>query len=313
MNKEKKENKFIKIISSQKEKGSRVTITVSVKKGLVVDSINEILSKISETKEIKGFRKGKAPKELILAQYKKDVIEEAYSHVQNIIINFIYENDINPLRIYFEKDFIENIKLDGEDFEINIICYQKPEIKKLELGKIKIKKETAQKKFDEEKDKYQKENNEQVLKDLKENEEKYLENIYESLIIETLLENLIIEREDIPEYIIREHTDRSLENLENFAKNMNMSLDEYLKQSKTSKDKIIKDLEKEVIDQLKLDIFTEEFAKENKLEVTKEDIESQLTTIPEEELKNINAEEMVYNIRYYKSLKEIVNLVKLQS
>ena len=69
MNKEKKENKFIKIISSQKEKGSRVTITVSVKKGLVVDSINEILSKISETKEIKGFRKGKAPKELIFAQF----------------------------------------------------------------------------------------------------------------------------------------------------------------------------------------------------------------------------------------------------
>jgi trigger factor len=313
MNKEKKENKFIKIISSQKEKGSRVIITVGIKKELVVNSINDILSKISETKEIKGFRKGKAPKELIFAQYKKDIIEESYSHIQNIIINFIYENDVNPLRIYFEKDFLENIKLEAEDFEIKIICYKKPEIKKVNLEKIKVKKETAEKKFNEEKEKYQKENNKEVLQDLKDNEEKYLNNIYESLIIETLLEEIVIEKEDIPEYIIREHTDRSLENLENFSKNLNMSLDEYLSQSKTNKDKIIKDLEKEVIDQLKLDIFTEEYAKENKLEVTKEDIESQLTTIPEEELKNINAEEMVYNIRYYKSLKEIVNLVKKQS
>jgi FKBP-type peptidyl-prolyl cis-trans isomerase (trigger factor) len=308
-----KKNKYINIIESKKDKGSQLDLTLNIKGDLINEAINKGIDELSANKEIKGFRKGKAPRELIYTQYKEDIIKNAYTNVQNTIINSIYDSDITPMRIYFKEDFINNIKLNAEDFNIEMKCYQKPKIKKVDLSKVKIKKDEAKKKFDKEKNKYEKENNEEVIKDLKENEERYLNNVYESLIIESLLTNIIIEKDDIPEYMITEHIKKSIDNLESFAKDMNLTLKKYLSQNNTSQEKITEDLEKEVIDQLKLDLFTEEFAKENKIEVTKEDIDTQLKTMSEEEMKNINAEELIYNIRYYKSLKEAVNLIKNQS
>ncbi len=307
----KKEN-LITIVNKKEEKGSKLTISLNINSNLVEKSLDNVTEEFIKVKEIKGFRKGKAPKELVFSNFEEHIKEEAYKDVQNKVIEYIYEEKINPLRIYFEKDFLEEIG-NKEDIKINVLCYTRPKIDSIDISKIKVSKKKAEEKYIEEEKKYESQENKKILEDLKNNKDKYTDNIYESLIIEEILNTLQLNKEDIPEYMIKEHVSKSLKNLEEFSKNLELSLDEYLKQVNTTKEKVIKDLEKELMDQLKLDVFTENFAEQNKIEVNQKDIDDQLKTMNEDDLKKLNADEFIYNIRYYKSLKEVVELVKKQS
>jgi FKBP-type peptidyl-prolyl cis-trans isomerase (trigger factor) len=305
-------NKLIKITEKKQDSKSKIILELKIDKNFVNDTIDSFTNNFVKNKEIKGFRKGNAPKELIFKRYKNEILEESYIKIQRSVVDLIYDNDINPLRIIFNEQFLDKVNKDN-DIHLTITCYIKPTLENFDINSIKVEKDLINKKFKKEEEKYKKDNNKEILKDLEDNKERYLENIYDNLIIEKILENIKISKNEIPEYLIEEHIQKSLDNVDEFAKSMGISTEEYFKRSKIDKEKLIKDLEKEVIDQLKLDIFTENIAKNNKIEVSREDINEQIQNMDKDEIKNINPEELVYNIRYYKSLKYAINLIKSKS
>lgn len=305
-------NKLIKITEKKQDSKSKIILELKIDKNFVNDTIDSFTNSFVKNKEIKGFRKGNAPKELIFKRYKNEILEESYIKIQRSVVDLIYDNDINPLRIIFNEQFLDKVNKDN-DIHLTITCYIKPTLENFDINSIKVEKDLINKKFKKEEEKYKKDNNKEILKDLEDNKERYLENIYDNLIIEKILENIKISKNEIPEYLIEEHIQKSLDNVDEFAKSMGISTEEYFKRSKIDKEKLIKDLEKEVIDQLKLDIFTENIAKNNKIEVSRKDINEQIQNMDKDEIKNINPEELVYNIRYYKSLKYAINLIKSKS
>ena len=133
------------IMIIDKLSGSRVYFEVTVTKELFEHALDHAFEEVNQKVEIKGFRKGKAPRNVYESKYGvESLYEEAVNHaLQDTYYQAITENNIQVVaQPKIDLDF-QNIKR-GEDFVYKVTVAVKPEITLGEYKGLEVKQQTVE-------------------------------------------------------------------------------------------------------------------------------------------------------------------------
>jgi len=109
--------------------GSKVRFEVTVTKDLFEHALDHAFEEMNQKVEIKGFRKGKAPRNIYEAKYGvESLYEEAVNHaIQDTYYDAIVEHDLKVVaqpKINFDFKKVKR----GEDFIYEVVVAVKPEV-----------------------------------------------------------------------------------------------------------------------------------------------------------------------------------------
>ena len=290
-------------IKVEKLPNSELKIVATIENSKVAASYENIVEKIVNESEIKGFRKGKAPKEVVI---EKMDISKVHGEVISDLLKTYYPQILKEKSIFPYS----NPKLDVKEFELDkdfvfeAIVATKPEVKVGDYKKI-IKKLLEEKK--------------KTLK--KENEEKVKEGqeitISEPELTAEEIVNAISEESkvDLSELMINEETDRLLERFINQIRQLNLNVDSLLKAQNKTYDDLLQDHKKIAENNIKSEFILNEIIKDQKLEASEDEIVEFVNNIGDENLKNqlLNTSEKWYvktMIEKNKALDYLKNLGK---
>jgi FKBP-type peptidyl-prolyl cis-trans isomerase (trigger factor) len=233
------------------------------------------LTSIATNLTLKGFRKGKAPIDLVEQSVDQEkLLEETISHlIPESYTTYINEHDLKP--ITQPKISLSKMVNDG-DWEFEIEIAEKPEVKLNKyLDAIKGEKAkdtiwTPEKGASEVGDKEHPHDHE--------NEDKKL-----TLIFDTLLKTCEVE---IPELLIEEEANRALSRLVEQVNKLGLKIEQYLDSIGKKPEEIRDEYKKTSTDNLRLEFILDAIAKDQKVDATDADIEEFLknvdTTVAEE-------------------------------
>ena len=290
-------------IKVEKLPNSELKIVATIENSKVAASYENIVEKIVNESEIKGFRKGKAPKEVVI---EKMDISKVHGEVISDLLKTYYPQILKEKSIFpysNPKIDVKEFELD-KDFVFEAIVATKPEVKVGDYIKI-IKKLLEEKK--------------KTLK--KENEEKVKEGqevtISEPELTAEEIVNAISEESkvDLSELMINEETDRLLERFINQIRQLNLNVDSLLKAQNKTYDDLLQDHKKIAENNIKSEFILNEIIKDQKLEASEDEIVEFVNNIGDENLKNqlLNTSEKWYvktMIEKNKALDYLKNLGK---
>jgi len=238
-----------------------ITLPWSAVKKIYDEVFEELLAQI----EIEGFRKGKAPRELVEKQVDKNKV---YSEVINRIVPESYrkaleEHNLHPV-------ISPQIKItqaeEEKDWQLIVSSAEKPEIKlgdyQKEIGEINAKNKiwTPDKGLDQTKDAGSE------TKDKKEEESKKISQIIEKL--------LAVSQVDLPAIITDSETNRLLTALLEDVRSAGLTYDQYLQSSGQTAESVKEKYRLQAENTLKLEFILEAVANDLKVEVDPQDIKA---------------------------------------
>jgi len=234
----------------------------------VTKAYDKALDKLITDTEIKGFRKGKAPKTTVESYVGKskiyelaveDVVSEAYMQaVKQHNLRPIVNPQVTPISMEENKDWVVKV-VSCEYPEIKLGDYEK-EIKGLKAKKTLWTPDKAGK-------------TEEPTKDSKPSVEE---------IIETLLKNTSIEISDI---LIESETSRLLSQLIDQAQAAGITLAQYLESKKLSKEQLKAQYQDLAEKNLKVEFALSEIADTRKMELPIKEVEELITKTSDENVK----------------------------
>lgn len=200
-------------------------------------AVDELISTVT----VKGFRQGKAPKSIAADHIDPDKLSNhILNHVlNNVVTKVLKENKFKLLG----KPVLENIdskNKNGWTVKLSFPLFPKVEVESYK----KLFSKTTSKKVETEEDKIEK-------------------------VYKILLDNIKIE---VPQSVIEEETNFSLEKLEKQAKTLNLTLENYLKAVKKTMDQVREEYAKRAEESIKLDLILLEIAKLEKIDTTIDEI-----------------------------------------
>jgi FKBP-type peptidyl-prolyl cis-trans isomerase (trigger factor) len=290
-------------IKVEKLPNSELKIVATIENSKVAASYENIVEKIINESEIKGFRKGKAPKEVVI---EKMDISKVEGEVISDLLKTYYPQILKEKAIFPYS----NPKLDVKEFELDkdfvfeAIVATKPEVKVGDYKKII-------KKLLEEKKKVLKKENEDKAKEGQEvtitNTELTAEEIVNAISAESKV--------DLSELMINEETDRLLERFINQIKQLNLNVDSLLNAQNKTYDDLLQDHKKIAENNIKSEFILNEIIKDQKFEASEEEIVEFVNNVGDENLKNqlLNTSEKWYvksMIEKNKALDYLKNLGK---
>lgn len=215
--------------------------------------------------ELPGFRKGKAPRNLVEEKLDKDKIrEEALRRLlPQTYLEAVKEHNLNPI----VSPQIHITALDeGKDWQYTALTCEAPEV---DLGSYKenIKKITAKSK---------------IAVPGKETQPVSFEEITSELLKSVKL--------IVPKLIIQSETDRLLSQILDEVKKLGMTLDQYLSSTRKTPEELRQEYEKKAENDIKLEFALQKVADSEKINVTDEEIENAIKEgKTEEERKSLEA------------------------
>ncbi len=249
-------------IKVNKDKNNTYKIDVTVEVERVNEVFKEALQHEAENADIKGFRKGKAPLNIV-----KDNVDQAHlrSHALNHLIESVQsqvlkENKFAPIVYprYEIKEFDE-----GKDLKLVMIIIEKPEI---EIGEYK--KAVKAKKGAKEKS---------VKKEDKSNPD--AKTLTTEDIIDAVLE---VSKVEAAEQLISEETDRMMSSMLGQLDKMGVTIDKYLEAVKKSAEEVRNEYKRIAERNIKSDFAITEIAIKEGIEITDIDVEQTIKAIPDE-------------------------------
>lgn len=119
-------------------KGLEKELFISFDSKEIEPTINEKLTKLSKTLDLKGFRKGKVPMNVVKSKYYEECFNESLSeHIERNYIKVVLEEKLNPVsapKISMEESKDKNI------YSFKALIEVMPEIELKSLDKIKLEK-----------------------------------------------------------------------------------------------------------------------------------------------------------------------------
>lgn len=229
-----------------------------------------VLNDFAKEVTLKGFRKGKAPKNLVEKNLDKSKI---YEEAIRRLLPLTYELAVKQhhlLPIVSPKIEVISIK-EGEDWQFKATACEKPEIR---LGNYQnlVRGELAKEKiWTPEKGKAEKAKSDQLSSEKK-----------ISLATKTLLKNIIVEISDI---LIDNEVNRMLAQLLNEVNSLGMTINQYLQARSQTIEKIRTDFKNQAEETLKLEFILYEIIKDQKIKATPDEIEKMIQAIPDEKIR----------------------------
>src|SRR3989338_79902 len=243
---------------------STVELTVTIPWDEVKATYETIFAAVASDTELPGFRKGKAPIDLVKEKIdQKKVYEEVIKEiVHKSYAEALKTNSINP--ISSPQVTIKSAK-ENEPWEFTAICAIKPVVKlknykekiaELKKGKVKIYKPGDP--------------------PAKEGDNK--PSLYE------LLGALVSETEtEVPDILVQDEVNRMLTNLLDQTKKLGLTVEQYLMAKNTTTDKLKGEYTTQAEKNLMLEFALLQVAEEQKIIVTPEDIEAVIAKVEKPE------------------------------
>lgn len=253
--------------------------------------------------EIKGFRKGKAPKEMVEPMIYKDVLQKTIEElIPRATSEILKEENVNPAS-YPKYEVTKLDEKEGVIYTAEFYLYipiKLPELSKLKVSKPKVTVtakdidvaiENVLKEWNtqNEKDKFEKVTDEFVKKleinDVKTVDQfrkliekelmQYKTQSEEQMLLRKTLEKAIeLSKVEVSENIIDNIIEAESKGLEQYLKEKNKTKEEYLKEIKKSE----KDLEKDWVNrnkkEVQINMFLSEYGTQNKIQIPQEIIKA---------------------------------------
>lgn len=273
---------------------SEVEILITIPWEEVKKTYEQVVEKASKELQLKGFRKGKAPKELIEENLNKTKI---YSEVVRQLIPKYYEEALrnNNLRpIVNPKISLESAK-QNSDWEVKILICEKPEVKlgnyKEDVSKLSKASRIwlpGEKSPDAQKEKSK---DEKVQK-----------------IINWLLENIKIELSDL---VVEEEVNRRLSELIDKTGKLGLTVEQYLTSTGKTADSLKEEYKKQAQEIWQIELILNQVADQQNIVVENEEIDNLVQKASsEEERKALESQRYLLAsvIRRQKTLDFLANL-----
>ncbi|MBT3835289.1 hypothetical protein HOF56_03485 [Candidatus Peribacteria bacterium] len=229
-------------ITIKKLSASRTQATVTFEEDVYKKAESEVMEALAKSIDVKGFRKGNAPVDMVKEKISEDkILEETVQHlVPGALQEVIKKEDVKPIiRPRVEVTSTSPLTL-------NLIFVENPNVKVDEKG-IKKDVKKAQKEADKEADKKEKEGENKDKKE--ENEGKKDETWTEEKFFEALASNTKVEiAEELVEEEVRAMLEAHIQYLEQFG----MDLEKYLEQTGKSLPDFVKSLKPKAENRLKV-------------------------------------------------------------
>ena len=294
----------------QKETNGTIRLTITIPTSDVKKAWEEVLEELVKNTELPGFRKGKAPRNLIEEKVDKEKIrEEALRKLLPIAYTeAIKTHNIKPIinpKIHVEK--LEDPSTSSgqvQDWQFTALTCEAPVIK---LGKYKenVQKITAAATFDVAKSKIVLPGKESFGKaqDFAAAQPAKFEDI-----VKALLDSVTAE---IPAILVDNETDRLLSQTLEDVKKLGLTLDQYLQSTGKNPQILREEYRKKAENDIKLEFALLKIAEEEKITVEEKEIEEAIKAAKsEEEKKNLQANRYLLAsiLRQQKTLDFLKNL-----
>jgi FKBP-type peptidyl-prolyl cis-trans isomerase (trigger factor) len=274
---------------------SSFELTITIANSTIKSKYQESLKEEAKSLDLPGFRKGKAPLNLVEEKLGKDVIyqkalektlPEAYSEA-------IKKHNLSP--IIEPKISLVSAKKD-EDWvfkavscilpEISLPDYQS-EIKKINSkGKIWTPGKDSQKPTAEQEEKEKQERLQLILKKI-----------------------LEITKFEIPKLLVDAEVNKKLSSLVDQVQKAGMTIDQYLESKKTTIEKLKESYKNEIEESIKIELILEKIADQEKIQVEDKEIEKILEGAKEQKNNpQPNPYLLAQIIRRQKTLAQLLNL-----
>lgn len=243
----------------QKKEDKTFIINVEISKEKIEKEYQSTLKSVQSDFEIKGFRKGKVPVEIVKEHVSMEkIMEEMASH----LISHAYSDKIKELElrpIIQPKIEIKNppVSLD-KNWEIEITGCELPEIKLDEKYLELIKKINTS------------ENKEKDKSKIKENK---LNQIFDTLLKSAKL--------NLPSVLIESDIENRLSQLVEQISQAGITVEQFLKNKKQTIDQYKDELKGEIVKEWTLNLAIDKIAKDQKIEIKPEDAKEFLTKNPQ--------------------------------
>lgn len=268
-----------------------IELTITIPWKQVQIAYEEALEKLRKETEIKGFRKGKAPKKLVekrvdkgalYEEILKSLIPEAYSQA-------VKEQNLKPV-------IAPQLKVvsaqEGKDWQIQASTCELP---KVELGDYKgeIRKTLATEKiWVPGKDKNPKK--------IKDNEEEKLGKIFKAL-----LESYKVK---IPQILVQDEVNRMLSRLIDQTAKVGLSVDQYLVSQKKTAEQLRAEYCQQAEEILKLELILSVIADEEKIQISDSEVEKMIEAVPVEKTKkDLQTPEQRFYIRQLLRKRQVID------
>ncbi|MDP2637614.1 MAG: trigger factor [Candidatus Levybacteria bacterium] len=275
----------------QKEPNGNISLTITIPAEDIKKEWEEVMSDVAKNAEYPGFRKGKAPKNLVEEKVDKEKIrEEVLRKLLPIAYtNAIKTHDLKPIinpKVHVEK-LDDPTSPSGKGWQFTAITCEMPIIK---LGKYKenIKKITAKSK---------------IIIPGKEPVPAKFEDI-----VKTLLESI---EAQIPEVLTDNETDRLLSQTLEDVKKLGLTLDQYLSSTGKKPEDLRAEYRKKAENDIELEFTLLKIAEEEKITVDDEEVNKAIAASKsEDEKKNLESNRYLLTsiIRQQKTLDFLKNL-----
>lgn len=242
-------------IKETSQKNSTAFIEVFVPSTRIDEIKEEVVTEMIQNVTVKGFRQGKAPKNIAEKNLDPDKLSNhIFSHVLNAAIRDVLKEEKYQL---LGRPVLE--KLDPQKDGSWKIDFKLPLFPQFKLGDYK-----------------------KALQKIK-SKDKKVEDIYE-----VLLKNIKME---VSPVLVEQEAQYSLERLENHAKSLNLTLDKYLEALKKTKEDVSKEYSQKAEESIKLDLILLEIAKEEKIDTKDKEVAelAQVSSVPEDQANQLKS------------------------
>ena len=307
-----KEDKGIQIIKKNSKGKTQVEFDIKITSPYITKKMDEVISLYNQITNINGFRKGKAPKELVYRKQLHNILKETYQQITSDVSKIIKKEIPEIVRITIDKDFHHELE-EKKDIEVKIITDRISKIQFPDIKKIKVKideaKEQFEKSLEEIKNDKKREDEYNYLKD---HSKEYIDHYHEDLIMKKIIDSIKLTKEDIPKHIIENYINESVERINEYAKKMNLDYKTYLEKIHQSEEKLHKELEDEVINKIKLELLVDSAPEEYKPQLKQDDIQKELEYIKHNHLDNKEASDIIYSTIRNKTIQNLISQIKEQ-
>lgn len=255
------------ISALNKQLDGTLELTITIPKKKVTAGYEKSLDQFIKETEIKGFRKGKAPRKKVEEKIGKTKIYEEVlkSLIPEVYVEAVKEQNIKP--IINPQISVVSLQED-KDWQIKAITCELP---KVDLGDYKgeAKKALASEKIwvpgkDKEK-KDEKKESERLRK-----------------IFQTLLK---IAKIQIPELLIQEEVNQMLSRLIDQTGRLGLTVEQYLASIGKTSDQLRQEYRQQAEESLKLELILSAIADEEKIQVDNSEIQKMIDAAPDEKTK----------------------------
>lgn len=280
---------------------SSIELVVDIKKEFIKKEYDKAFSKLLESLQIEGFRKGKVPSDIGKKHLKG---EEIYKEAIQSIIPGIYEEivkkeDIKP--IINPKIELTKAK-ENEDWQVKFLIAIKPIFELPDLKKL-----SSEVKGNAKKDEIwvpgKDPKSEPEKEDIERKKQKTLNSLIEAMISKTKIE--------VPDLLIEAELEHKLTGLLDEVQKIGLTIDAYLKSKNTNMDDLKAKYRHEIDETYRVEFILNEIADINNIQVDQKDLDKIFENIKGEKEKEIALQNSYFYasvIRKQKTLEYLLNL-----